>query len=129
MSDELVAEKILISTRKVLTSVQLDDMELRTWKNDITDGIVLEIRGYILAGCPRVITLQASYPASWWDHFKRDVLTKVVAKPLTPIGYWFRDRVTWKDTSKSLHQEVHAKVCPHGSEQKGEHARWLTKEN
>lgn len=70
-------------------------MWVEAYKQQTLDGMVYEINSYVLAEKladkhvkrEAVFTHNVVYPASWWQHFKKDVLKK------TWLTRWF---VNWR---------------------------------
>lgn len=155
------ADAVLVQASRVLSAadVRLLDGRIETWP-DLGGGLAVALVGRVLQRDVEVerdeVRLEAtataslpavSGPATWVDHWKRDVglptWEVLTRRPATRLGRWVRRRtrpaVRW-----TQYQEARSKVsiertvvdfpvrydrriCPHGQiEPRGRHAEWLT---
>lgn len=114
---------------KVASSVRLVRPLFSEHEDRINGQVVRSLEGYVLAGCPQEFYHMVSWPRTWWQHLKRDVLSRWTANPSTPLGRWIDSRISWIDLVYDEKVETfYAKVCPHGAVEAdpSKHLRFLT---
>lgn len=103
-----------VSAQHLIPRSQLywDDKEVAI--RDALDGVIVEVEKKVLVSQPVYLSYYAAAPASWWQHFKRDVLCW--GTPVTWVGWWIhqkiRDSVKY-ETIIDREDTVHQRVCPH----------------
>jgi hypothetical protein len=103
----------------------------RVFVEERVDELIVKVEAEVLAADPVTIYWEVRYPASWWDHFKKDVLLPLTRNPSTQLGkrlyQWAWD---WKWERASHKETVNRRVCPHldvpPTPQGRSHVEWLT---
>ena len=108
---EIFSSKQVIP-KSLLESVPQDMVPL-VWEDALGDTVI-SVEKRVVGTHPVYVSFYSSWPATWWQHFKQDVIQPLTRGSVTPFGKWL-DR--WANkvrrTEHEREQTVYQHFCPH----------------
>lgn len=128
--NEVVFDTTVVSVRQAITRQALAELyDVEVFMEDHAEKMVVQIERKVAADFKENIYWMVGYPASWWQHFKRDVLIPLTANPSTWLGRWLFEQACKVNLErKEFERDVWTRICPHleiPANKPGPHVIWL----
>jgi len=113
--EQITLEKIKYGLKKYISPAQLRDLKVKSYKDDFTNSIVVEIRDFVYGRkIKKEVTKVVRYPSNWVQAVKERFLPEFIRRRF-PVKYKCINAVT-----------VHYHICPHlNVVSQGEHLNFL----